>query len=263
MRERGTQSRRARATEAGTSGRPPPPPRTAGFWPALAIVAMVVAVAGWSTVTVLVLREPAVAEATSDITGDASEPPGASLEPIADSHTFPELEALLPPEVDGTPLVSQSWSGDTLIADDDWSTTLTTFLTSVGKVPADIGFAQAYDPSETAGLDITAGVFELAGVDPAALRDAIIEAWKGDYAELTVTKVTLGGLDVMKGDFGTGQINSYWYIKDGRVFDIGSADETLAAAALAALRLPSASPGASGSPGASSVPSVPESASPS
>lgn len=251
MRERGTQSRRARAAEAGAGRRPPAPPPTAGFWPVLAIAALVAAVAGWSTVGLLVLREPAAAEASADVTGDASEPPGPSLEPIADSHTVPELEALLPLEVNGRPLASQSWAGDTLIADDDWSTTITTFLTSVGKVPADIGFAQAYDPSETGGLDVTAGVFELPGVDPAALRDAIIEAWKGDYAELTVTQVTLGGLEVTKGDFGTSQINSYWYVDDGRVFDIGSADETLAAAALAALRLPSASPGASGSPDAS------------
>jgi hypothetical protein len=206
-------------------------------------------------VGVLVLRPspaPSV-EPTEDLSGLASEDPGASLEPIEDSHVSPALEALLPAAVNGTPLTSQSWPGDTLIADDTWSATITQFLTTVGKKPADIGFAQAYDVSETAGLDLTVGVFQLDGVDPAALRDAIIEAWKGDFAELTVTQMTLGGLPVTKGDFGAGQINSYWYLRDGLVFDIGSADEALAAAALAALPAagapaPSASPSVSASP---------------
>lgn len=255
MRERGTQSRRARLTEVDGARRPPPPPRT-GFWPALAIIALVAATAGWTTVGVLVLRPSAAPSAapTDDLTGIASDEPAASLEPIEDSHVSPALEALLPAAINGTPLTSQSWPGDTLIADDTWSATITKFLTGVGKKPADLGFAQAYDASDTGGLDVTAGVFQLDGVDPAALRDAIIEAWKGDFAELVVTQVTLGGLPVTKGDFGAGQINSYWYIRDGLVFDIGSSDEALAAAALAALRLP-------GSPGASSSPSV--SASPS
>lgn len=255
MRERGVQSRRARAAEAGAGGRPPPSPRTSGFWPVLAIVALIAATAGWTTVALMVMGQPPqVAEATADLTDDASEPPVPSLEPVADSHAALELEGLLPLQVNGTPLASQSWTGDAVIADDDWSTTLKAFLASVGKTPADLGFAQAYDPSE-GGLDITAGVFGLDGVDPAALRDAIIDAWKGDYAELTISQTTLAGIEVTKGDFGTGQINSYWYIHDGRVFDIGTADETLAAAALAGLREPSASPGASGSPGASTAPS--------
>jgi hypothetical protein len=251
VRERGVQSRRARATEAGASRRLPPPPRSPGFWPVLAIVALLAATAGWTTVAVLVLREPtAAAEPTDDLTGDASEPPGASLEPVADSHVLPALEALLPLEVNGIPLTAESWTGDTLILDDAWSAKLQAFLTSVDKVPADIGFAQAYDPSEAGGLDLSVGVWDLPGVDPVALRDAIIDAWKGDYAELTLSELTLGGVQVTKGDFGAGQLNSYWYVHDGRVFDIGTADESLAAAALAGLR----EPGASGSPGSSGSP---------
>lgn len=203
----------------------------------------------------MALREPQVAEATADVSDNASGPPVPSLEPIADSHAVPELEALLPLEVNGTPLASQSWTGDAIIGDDELSTSLAAFLSSVGKTPADLGFAQAYDPSE-GGLDIGAGVFDLDGVDPTALRDAIIGAYEGYVAELTVTQTTLAGLPVTKGDFGTGLINSYWYIRDGRVFDIETADEALAAAALAGLREPTASPGTSGSPGASTAPSA-------
>jgi hypothetical protein len=234
----------------------------------LAIIALLAATAGWTTVGVLVLTdEPAIAEPTDDLGATGSEEPVPSLEPIADSHEIPALEALLPHELNGRPLSSQSWSGDEVLAEDEWSATVRAFLTSVGKIPTDLGFAQAYDPADD-GLDVTVGVFALDGVDPAGLRDAIIDAWRGDYAELEVSTITLGGAEVTKGNFGAGEINSYWLIGDGRVYDIGSADESLAAAAIAALPPSSgasAPPGASGSPGASAGPgsSTAPSASPS
>ena len=154
MRERGTQSRRAKAADGGpiddpadatvTSVTPRPPTRTpratssgrtsggAGYWPAVAIIAIVVATAGWTTVAVMALNGGG---GTTAAVPSVSDDPNATIddteadfseEPIAESHDAPDLEALLPTEVAGTPLTLQSWTGDTLLSDGGtWSEALT------------------------------------------------------------------------------------------------------------------------------------------
>ena len=133
---------------------------------------------------------------------------------------------------------------------------MTAFLAAACKVPADLHVAQSYDPNQA--IDASIGVYKADGVDPTALRDALIAAWKGDYPEMKVTQVNLGGKDVTKGDFGEDTITSYLYIRDDVVYDIESSDETIATTALAALPEPGASrsPAASASdgPAASCVP---------
>ena len=98
-------------------------------------------------------------------------------------------------------------------------------------------------------------VYKVDGVEATALRDALIAAWKGDFPEMTVSQVTVGGKDVTKGDFGEDTITSYLYISGDVVYDIESSDETIATAALAALPEPGApAPATSGPPAASCVP---------
>ena len=234
----------------------PPHSNHVRFWQVLAIVAVIAATAGWTTVAVMALRpaSAAVAVAVAAPTEDAlpSDDPGlgASDEPPVESHDVADLEPLLPAELDGTSLTRESWTGDTILGDDSsWTTSMTAFLTSSGKIAADLQASQAYDPA--GALDLNAGAFRVAGVDGNVLRDAIIAAWKGDFPDLKTAQTTIGGLAVTTGDFGDGGIATYWYVRDGVVFDIESSDPTLAAAALAALPV-GAGPASSAAPSARS-----------
>ena len=267
MRERGVQSRRVRPGQVEPVRRPGPPPQRSGgggnFWQVLAIVALVAATAGWTTVAVLALR-PAAPAAEADVPTDSFDPNASDdsqVPPVADTHDAPELESLLPATLSGTTLQAQSWDGDGLLTDDPWSTAMTAFLASVCKVPADLHVAQSYDPDQA--LDASIGVYRADGVEATALRDALIAAWKGDYPEMAVSQVTVGGKDVTKGDFGEDTISSYLYIDGDNVYDIESSDGTIATAALGALPAPGASPAAAASGSPVAVAScVPASASP-
>jgi hypothetical protein len=209
------------------------------MWQAIAIVALVAATAGWTTVAVLALRDSPTAVASPSETPEPLGTEEPTLPPVADTHDAPELEVLLPGTLDETELQVQSWTGDSILTDDAWSTSMTTFLASAGKTPRDLRGAQVYDPAQT--LDGSIGVYRVAGIEPAALRDALVAAWKVDYPEMVVSTVTLDGKEVTKLDFGEDSIATYLYVRDDLVFDV-TFDETLASAALAALPEPGASP---------------------
>jgi hypothetical protein len=99
----------------------------------------------------------------------------------------------------------------------------------------------------------------------------MVAAWKDSYPDMTVSTVKLDGTEVTKGDFGEDAIDSYWYVKDGLVYDIEASDEAAATTILKGLRdgtfptgpgsAPSAAPGDSGAPAGSEAPAA--SASPS
>jgi hypothetical protein len=254
VRERGVQARRARESEGD---RPPKRPDNGlRFWQVLAVVGLIAATAGWTTAAVIALRPSSPAVVAEASPSDEVIPPDdASPEPPVESHAVVELEAMLPADVNGTSLTRESWTGDTVLGDDSWSTSITTFLTGAGKTVADLQASQAYDATGT--LDLSAGAFRATGIGGAALRDAIIAAYKGDYPDLKLTQTTIGGLDVTNGDFGDGSVNSYWYVRDDVVFDIETSDPAIAQAALAALPGPGtsgASPAPSSSAPASSSP---------
>ena len=269
MRERGVQFRRARDAEGDRRSRPPD--NGLRFWQILAVIGLIAATAGWTTAAVIALRPssgPAVVAEASP-SDDVLPSEDASLEPPVESHAVADLEALLPADVNGTSLTRESWTGDTFLGDDSWSTSITSFLTTAGKTAADIQASQAYDATGT--LDLSAGAFRVSGVGGTALRDAIIAAYKGDYPDLKVTTKTIGGLEVTNGDFGDGSVASYWYVRDDIVFDIETSDPAIAEAALAALPasgtsnatpVPSSTAPASSSPAESASPSPSPSASP-
>lgn len=233
--------------------------RALRFWQALAVVALIAATAGWTTVAVMTLR-PAPGGGAGASAGEAAASPtdepvpsdDVSLEPPIESHEVADLEALLPAEVSGTTLTRESWTGDTILGDDSWSSSMTAFLTGNGKTAADLQASQAYDAAGS--LDLSAGALRVTGLDGAALRDAMIAAWKGDYPDLKVAQTTIGGLDVTTGDFGEGAINSYWYVRDGVVFDIETSDPSIASAALIALSTGGASSTTPSAPPASASP---------
>ncbi len=234
MRERGVQSRRARASEPGAL-----PPGSSGggpgYWPALAIIAVIIATAGWTTVGVLVLNKPA-AVASSPIETDEAideETPPEDSE-IPPSHDFADLEALLPTELECTPLDVQSFTGTEFIFDDSWGTSMSAFLTSVGKTPADLQIAQAQDPDGVLDLEVVLA-FRLPGVEPEQLRDAVINGWKVDFPELTTATTTIADKAVTTGTFAEDQAASIWYLNDGIVFDIESGDVALGTKILSGL----------------------------
>lgn len=255
MRERGVQSRRVRESNE-TIRRPGPGSSGTNVWQVIAIVALLAATAGWTTVAVIALRGSdtgaAVVEPSDSPDPEASD--AASEGPVADTHDAPDLELVLPTTVNGVALQSQSVTGEGLLSDDAWSTVVTTFLTSVGKTAKDLQFAQAADPNDS--LDGSFEVYRLPGVDGAKLRDTLITAWKGDFPDMKLSDVVVGGQKMMKGAFDTETPPSYLYAKGEYLYDIWTNDPTIAEAAIEALPVPGASgaPRASASPAASAKP---------
>ena len=233
----------------------PPGPR-GNVWQIIAIVAIIAATAGWTTAVLFAFRPDQVAVASAQPSIPIETEPAADDEtvpPVADTHDAPELEALLPTALDGTALQVQSWTGDTILTDDAWSTSVTGFLTASGKTQQDLRVAQAFDPTQA--LDGSVGVYRLDGVAATAVRDALIAAWKVDFPDMVVSTVKLDGKDVTKADFGEDTIDSYLFVRDDVVFDIETTDEAIAAAAVAGLPKPGKSPAGTPAP-ASAAPSA-------
>ncbi len=203
-------------------------------WQAIAIVALIAAAAGWTTVVLLALREPTPIAAVDTATPADSSDPGLVTEPstppVEASHDDLALEAILPTTVGGVVLDVQSVDGSAILTDDGWSGTISDFLASVDKTATDLRLAEASDPTQ--GIDVSIDVYHVAGVDGAALTDALLNAWKGDSPDLIVTDVTIGGSAVKKLDFGAGVPASYLYARDEYAFDIWTDDGTLASEAL-------------------------------
>lgn len=261
MRERGVQSRRVLPGPVEPAQRTGGPrPNRANVWQVIAIIAIIAATAGWTTVAVLALR-PA-SSASVDVPTDSFDPTASDpIEepPVVDSHDAPDLEAVLPAALSGTTLQFQSVLGDKLLTDDPWSISIRSFLTGAGKTPADLRFAQAYDPDQAS--DVSLDVYQVRGVAATKVRDALVAAWKGDYPDMTISDVTLDGMALTKGAFAEQDTPSFYiYLRDDLVFDIWSSDDAAAISTLAALPAPGASrPPASGSPG-STAPGSPSAA---
>jgi hypothetical protein len=249
-----------RGPKTGRAGRtnPAPPAHGSsgpGYWPLIAVIAMIVATAGWTTVAVMAITgggngSAAIASPSDDAEASFDDSgTDVSDAPVEVLHEAIELEALLPTEAAGTPLATQSWTGDTLLGDGGpWSASIAAYLTSVGKTPADLSAAQALDPNET--IDHSVGVFRVAGIPIGDLRDAFVDAWKIDYPDLVTTTITLDGIEVQKSDFGQDAINSYWYEHDGLLFDVETSDEAVATELLKAIRDGETAPAASSGPSA-------------
>jgi len=255
VRERGARTRRTRPGESGDWN---DAPRSFGsdsrFWQVLAIVATIVATAGWTTVVVMKMNDSGAQLPVATATDDSTP------EPLVASHEFPQLEALLPTAVNGTALSIESWTGDAIFGDDPWSQSLTAYLATVQKGPADVHVAQAYDALGT--LDVGAAAYQVEGITSSALREAMIAAWKVQYPDLVTSQATIGGKAVTKGAFGNGLPDSYWYESGGIVFDVETTDPALAATVLASLppavgpsSSPSTAPSGSPSPTPSPAPS--------
>jgi hypothetical protein len=204
------------------------------FWPIVAIVAIIAATSGWTTVAVATVFDRDVAP-TAPTTGATDAPVDPSLDPgaAAESHEAADLEALLPTEHDGTILTAQSWTGDTVLAGDEWSAAFQAFLESEGKVPSDLAVAQAWDPTEA--LDLVVGAFRVEGSEPASLIDTMSAAWLANDETFKTTGISLAGQPVTRGSYDDGTVTYYWYAGNGVVYDIETSDEAVATAVIAGL----------------------------
>jgi hypothetical protein len=206
-----------------------PPER---IWATVAIIAIIVATAGWTTVALMAGRNPSSGTAATD---DAGAVVDESLQPDAEaeSHEAVDLEALLPTEHDGTILTAQSWTGDTILADDEWSAAILAVLQEHGKVAADFTVAQAWDSAEV--LELVVGGFRIDGVEPTAVLEAMKAAWLASDGTFVTTEITLAEQQVIKGMYEADSVTYYWYAANGIVYDIETSDEATAAAVVAGI----------------------------
>jgi len=155
--------------------------------------------------------------------GDLGEGSAAPSGPVA-----PELEAVMPTSVLGTPLSVDSASGDQALVADPASRAFAARLTSLGAKVANVEVARAFD--DTQSVDIAVVGFRLPGFDPAKLKAAVLEAWLGaGEAGVKQTSVTLGGKRVIKVDYGGGGPIDYVYATADHVIVIDTGDENAAA----------------------------------
>ncbi|HET7703753.1 MAG TPA: hypothetical protein VFK35_10145 [Candidatus Limnocylindrales bacterium] len=201
-----------------------------------------IADAGSATPTDLAAITRAVAAAMGDqnaagALGSDSGQPGASDEPAgsldgetpepAASAFAPELEALMPRDVKGTPLTVQSAAATEVFGDDPSSRALAARIRTLGGTIAELQIAQAFD--ETGGLDVSIIGFRLPGADEAKLRDAIVETWLSAGNEgVTQAEITLGGRKLIRVDYGDEGTTEYVYAKGDTVIVIDTADPSIA-----------------------------------
>lgn len=157
----------------------------------------------------------------------------SSVEPSPATHAAPDLEAQLPSLVDGVALSKASGTGSDVFQDDPWSKEMTAFLAGVDRKPADLQFAQGWDPA--GNLDLEIGAFRVAGVDSAALRNAMVESSRSGSPGLSTGTATLSGKQLTTVLYPANTSILYLYEHDGVVFYVGTQDERLAGEALATL----------------------------
>jgi hypothetical protein len=140
----------------------------------------------------------------------------------------PALEKQLPARISGVTLAKASTTGAAIFAEfggTAWARQMTKYLASVGKTPADLRYAQVWDPSGALNLD--AGVFQASGITAAALRTAIIKSSLPDSPSLTTSASTISGKTVTIVANGSSGSALYLYDHDGGVFYIGGSDTSL------------------------------------
>jgi hypothetical protein len=152
------------------------------------------------------------------------------------AHLAPDLEAALPARVDGTALERVSTTGAAIFGEfggTAWAKQMTAFLTRIGKTPADLRYAQAWDPSQNLNLD--GGVFEIKGVSAATLAAAILNSSHPDQPGLATSATTIAGRPVTVAANPSTGSTLYLYQHADLVFYAGSDDTTLITQYLRAL----------------------------
>src|SRR5262249_2296368 len=134
-----------------------------------------------------VLESPVLESPGIEPSGEASEPPASPGAEVAS----PVLDAFLPKNIGGTPFVVQTYTGTDVFGDDAGSRAVSAGLRELGKTPADVELAEAYDQDQA--MDLYLFAFRLPNVDPEALRSLVLDSWLVAGAEgVTTEQVELG-----------------------------------------------------------------------
>jgi hypothetical protein len=153
------------------------------------------------------------------------------------------LEAEMPRAVNGVTLTTESALNATSLGNAPNGRALGAAVTNLGKKPGDLEIADAFDQSGSLSLSILG--FRLPGIDPATLRSVVLDAWLSVTSPgITSTSVSLSGTPSTKVSYGDGGPDQYVLVHRDSVFIIVTADQALAASAVAAM--PGASPSPSG-----------------
>lgn len=234
--------------------RPPPPPPRGSPRMSQALVGLVLLVLGAAlalSVERLVSNTPVsetqATAAPSAPPSVASSPPAsaqaaASTAPSAlPSPAAPVLEAEMPHSINGTTLTIQSATNAASLGSDSSSRALGAAMTSLGKKPGDLEIAEAFDASGALALTVLG--FRVAGVDATKLRSVVLDAWLSTNTPgVTSSSVSLSGTASTKVDYGDGGPNDFVFVHGDSVFVVVTADQSLAANAVAAMAATSPSP---------------------
>jgi hypothetical protein len=108
----------------------------------------------------------------------------------------PELEAMFPTEIGGTPLTIDSMSGSSAFSEDSMPQAILDALAAQGKTLDDVSVATAfsYDAATQGVVSITA--LQVDGVDMTSLADLLVSTLNGDQAPADQTQTTISGKDV-------------------------------------------------------------------
>jgi hypothetical protein len=171
--------------------------------------------------------EPPAVEPSALPSGLPAESP--ALEPAS-----PELDALLPRDIAGTPFVVETSIATDALGDDAGSKAVIAGLRELGKTPDDLELAQAYD--ETGTVDLVLFAFRLPDTDPEALRSLVLDSWLvAGAAGVTTEEVELGGKTVTRVDYGDEVPAAYLYSVGDVAVIIQTSSADLAAQAAEAL----------------------------
>jgi hypothetical protein len=163
----------------------------------------------------------------TDVFGSAAPSPAASI-------AAPELEAALPTSVGGTALSINSAVGTDVLGNDPGSRAIAAALRAAGSSPDAFRAAQAYDPTGTIDLSITA--FRVEGMAADRLQTIVIDGWlSAGGSGVKTTSTTISGRTVTQVDYGDGGTTPYIAISGDIVIIVESSSATLAAQAIAAL----------------------------
>ncbi len=150
------------------------------------------------------------------------------------SHVVPDLEALLPHTVGTTALTTQSILGTTALGTNAASQSLIASLQKLGKTPADLDYAVAYDPTGT--LDLRLFAYRVKGVGATDLASGIVASQMANPAEEPLSsQVTVAGHTVTKISYASGT-SIYVVPLNGVVYAVGTKDDSLASTVIGLLR---------------------------
>ncbi len=178
------------------------------------------------------LASPAPSSAASPSAAPSG--PAASPSAPAESHVAPDLEKLLPSRVGTTSIAAQSVLGSTALGSSPAAQALVASLKNLGKTPADLQIAGAYDPTGT--LDLSLFAYRVKGIDPTELGRAVIESQMSNSADqATSSQVTIGGQPITKISYAKGS-PVYFYLANGVVYAVQSGDANLVASIIGLLK---------------------------